>query len=259
MIHAILWPAGLAIAFLTRLPVPLPKKAYQTKYLTASAAFYPLAGAFFAALAFLVMRLTSLGVPTDFVALGCIGAAYTLNRFLHFDGLCDVLDAFLTDLPPAKRLRVMKDPRCGSYALGGGALFLIAKFTALRAALGMPGASIMIPITFIWSRTAMVMLAAISQYPRPKGTGAFLIGVIGPRHVFAAVIWSVVLSVPAVISQTPGPPSAVLWMGFFTLLCPLIWRELCRHKIGGVTGDALGALNEIMELLFLVCIALRAF
>ncbi len=250
----------LAFTLLTRIPLPFSRRVDMSQEnLAGSAAFYPLVGLFFGAILAVAVALGRIGQPgAEPMALILMAIPYLLNRFLHFDGLCDVLDAFLADKPPAERLRILKDSHLGSFALGGAFLLLLLRYILLLRLQAFPlllPAMVLMPVV---SRFAIVALACFSKYPRSAGLGLSLVGRISAATLASAALLffsclAAVLGIHEEIGFRPvlfSLAACALWIFFF--------RRICQRKIGGVTGDCLGALAETVELCFLSAVLLTA-
>ncbi|MBI4978824.1 MAG: adenosylcobinamide-GDP ribazoletransferase [Spirochaetes bacterium] len=240
----------LAFSTLTAIPVPFPKRMpFSEKMLAGSVLFFPLVGLLFgfagygAALAGVACNAIPL-IPVLVMVLW-----YALNKFLHFDGLCDMFDGFLANRTPTERLAIMKDSRVGSFALGGGVLYLLAKYVLL----GMTAATVswaVLAIIPVFGRYGMVLLAYMGRYPREKGTAKAFIGVIP--------VLSLVLSTAVCLAVLGGyaflmhVPLTVALAMVFTVAAAFLVRAYANARIGGVTGDVLGAMNELTELAVLL-------
>lgn len=171
-----------------------------------------------------------------------------LTRGLHQDGLADTLDGLAGGRTAADRLRVMRDPRVGAIGATGLFLSLLLRYAGLLAlpqALRLP-VLICMPALGRW---AMVTVAWSSPYARSEGglAAAFLTH-LTLHHVLLS---SVVLA--AALTAGLGLLATLATMGMGLILVALV-RNGCREWFGGVTGDMLGATNELIEILFLLLV-----
>jgi adenosylcobinamide-GDP ribazoletransferase len=259
----------LALSFLTRIPAG-PKTLESEAPWGWSAAFYPVCGYILGIIAalpifILVMvpawRLNILSpllvTPVIYVAL-----LEYMSRMLHFDGFCDCCDAFFSSaFDRERRLEIMKDPHIGSAALCGGALLLISKTLILyvlmtkstiidRNTMWLAVALAAVPV---FSRTSMTALACFGKYPRNKGTAMHIVGKIPVLSLVLALIFTLPALCALALFIRPYP--ALL----LTLMCPVLifyWKSKADTKIGGVTGDVIGACGETIELAMLAGILL---
>jgi len=176
-----------------------------------------------------------------------------LTRGLHQDGLADTLDGLAGGRTPGERLPIMRDPSIG--AMGATSLFLslllrYAGLMALPQVLRVP-ALLCMPALGRW---AMVMVAWLSPYARSEGgLAAPFLSHLSILHVLAA---NVVLLAALVVSFGPFGTLAVLAIGSVAVFTA--WAG-CRSWFGGITGDTLGATNELTEVLFLLFLPLILF
>lgn len=235
-----------AFSFLTRLP--LRCREYTPKELAFSSAFYPLAGALFGAMLFGTGAVLKPLFPGGEVAAAILLALpYLLNRFLHFDGLCDTLDAFLADVPRERRLEIMKDSRVGSFALGGAALFLLLKWALLKELIALNAGLSAVAFLPVLSRASMTFGACRARYARENGTGAALIGNITAT---ALTLCALFLALGTAGTMALGVRRIAIASAFGTsAVWTIFFRLICSKKIGGMTGDTLGALSESVELI----------
>jgi cobalamin 5'-phosphate synthase/cobalamin synthase len=258
---------ALAFAALTRLPVPgLGRLRVDEDRLRAAAVWYPLVGFVLGLMTLAaVIVIGWLGWGPELVAALVLVIGYALNGFLHFDGFCDCCDALLAPRTPAERLAILRDSHHGSFALGGGGLLLLVKWlalasvcTAARSPVGLAGL-ILVPAM---ARGAILATAWRAHYPRPDGAAAFLVGRFPGRRLAAAalvllvgtVIW--ILSIPWKtmgfdgLWQRPDPVGLLITPAVLlvtALTVAVLLRIYATRRIGGVTGDVLGATVEVSE------------
>ncbi len=189
------------------------------------------------------------GGMTLLTGLAVVVAGLVVTGGLHIDGLSDTFDGFFGGSTKERRLAIMKDSAIGTFGL-------VAVFTVLAAKLISVGYLAeakelwqVVP-AYIVSRTAQALLAATLKYARAEGgTGrAFVDGVTPVHGGIALLVGSLLLYIVAGIGAV-----ALLVTGVgLTALCALV----AQKKIGGVTGDVLGATSEIVEAVVLVAAAI---
>jgi adenosylcobinamide-GDP ribazoletransferase len=230
-----------ALRFLTRLPVP-GKAAAGPGDLARAAAWFPLAG--------VIIGLTVAGALwAGAHASPSIGALLALLVWvgitggLHLDGLADVADALAAShRSPERFLAVLRDPHIGAFGAIAIGLQLIAKLVLLAdlpVAIALPGL-ILIPA---WARWGALVWALLLRPLAPGSGSAFAAGI--NRFVVAGE--AIVL---AIISACFAP-----WL----VLAPLVVIAIgvCwKMRLGGMTGDCLGASIEITETALLFVLAL---
>jgi adenosylcobinamide-GDP ribazoletransferase len=176
-----------------------------------------------------------------------------LTRGLHQDGLADTLDGLAGGRTPTERLEIMRDPRIGAIGATGLFLSLVLRFAGLVAlphALRLP-ALICMPAVGRW---AMVTVGWLSPYARTEGgLAAPFLAHLSWWHV---VVATGILTLALIIGLGPQGAAVVMVVGIGLVLT--VWAA-CRRWFGGVTGDTLGAANELIEILFLLLVPLLVF
>jgi adenosylcobinamide-GDP ribazoletransferase len=175
-----------------------------------------------------------------------------LTRGLHQDGLADTLDGLAGGRTPAERLPIMRDPRIGAIGATGLFLSLILRYAgllALPSALRAP-ALLCMPALGRWG---MVMVAWCTPYARAEGgLAAPFLAHLSWRHVaVSTIILGSALAITFGLHRT-----AIIMVGSIGLA--LTMSAAYRLWFGGVTGDVLGATNELLEITFLVSLPLFA-
>ncbi|MCB8838644.1 adenosylcobinamide-GDP ribazoletransferase [Aurantimonas sp. VKM B-3413] len=244
-----------SLAFLTRLPAP--KWAFSgTHSLGADAVAFPLAGVLAALPAALVLVLANAAGLSPLVpALLAVAILIAVTGALHEDGLADVADGLGGHHPPERTLQIMKDSRIGSY----GTLALILS-VGLRVGLvahlllsGAEAAALALVATAAASRGAMVWLWSSLPSANPGGV-AGRAGQPDPRTgLLALLLGLAVFLVLAMASFGLWKPFAGLGLGAVVLLW---FRGFVRRRLGGQTGDCLGAAQQLTEIAVLIGLAL---
>lgn len=241
-VHARLWDLPAALVLLTRLPMPaLPDHAFANGARAVWA--YPFVGLVLGVLlSVLGLGLSAFGLSSIFVAGLLLGALVMLTGAMHEDGLADTADGLWGGHDRERRLEIMKDSRIGAY----GVLTLIVVM-GLRwlglAEVAWTG----IVAALMLSRAAMPVL--MFTLPHARSTGlSHSVGAPQPPEVvlglFIAVICTALLLGGVGLLAACVVGGVVLTMG-----------GIARVKIGGQTGDILGAtqvLSEVAVLLTLV-------
>ncbi|WP_415921015.1 adenosylcobinamide-GDP ribazoletransferase [Tateyamaria sp. SN6-1] len=236
------WDLPAALVLLTRLPVPpLPDRAFANAARAVWA--YPLVGLLLGGLvALLYTALGLVGLPDMLVAGIVLVALVMMTGAMHEDGLADSADGLWGGLDRARRLEIMKDSRIGTY----GVLALVLAM-GLRW-LGYAEVSIAeIVAALVVSRAAMPPLMHALPHARDGGLSKS-VGkpTLGP--VCAAVIIAAVG-----LFLLAGPMGGVALIIATLATGAMAW--LARTKIGGQTGDILGATQIVVEIAVLLVFA----
>ena len=185
------------------------------------------------------------GMAILVVALGAV-----LTRAIHLDGLADWADAFGSMSDRKRKLAIMKDPHVGAFGIVALVTILAAKWVAVVQLLEYE-AAVWIVAAYVVSRAMQVELAAALPYARVEdGTAAPFVR--DARLWHRLVAW---LVAAALVLGVFGPAgAAALAVGVVIARSFGFW---CRRRMGGVTGDLLGAASELVEtgVLFLAALS----
>ncbi len=241
------WTFPLALTFLTVLPWPRPVLAGPGE-LARSLIWFPWVGLLLGGLYAAAGRLALTLWPPAGAAALLVTLTVLLTRGLHLDGLADTLDGLGGGRDPKSRLAVMKDSRLGAFGALGLVLALLLKgvFLTLLLEAGRLSALLLFPAV---SRGGMVLLAWLSPYARPEGGlgRAMTEGVSGQITLVALI--------PVLIAclLLQGMRGIVLVAAAGLLILTL--SRLFTRLLGGITGDVLGAANELLEVLALALLS----
>lgn len=240
-----------ALMFLTRLPVGRFVRSSDTEVAARAVYFYPLVGALMGSLLLLsAIILAPLG--TWLAAALMVTLWVLLTGALHLDGLADCMDGYCAGHKMADKsarreriLQVMHDPACGAVALVALLLVLLLKVVAV-ASLWEQGVSLLaVLLAPLLARTVVLPFMALADYARSEGVGA------PAQTAGVQTLWLVALVTCALVSLLLGPLVAGVLFSALALLV-LYWWRFWHEQIGGYTGDCLGALVELSELLVLI-------
>jgi adenosylcobinamide-GDP ribazoletransferase len=245
----------VALAFLTVLPIRF-RKLPTADVVARSRLWYPVVGLLLGALlggwTMFTARYASPMLSAFLVLLGWVG----LTGALHLDGFCDLCDGLFGGQTAEDRLRIMKDPHLGTFGLAGGVLLLLGKWVVLQEVIAQPSerGPWLVAGAVVLARSLTLCVAAGSPYPRVEGTGKAL---IEATAWWEAILFAAVAAGLTFLVAARGNPAAVILMvPALGVVMGLRW--LCRRRLGGVTGDCLGAAIEIAEWVFLLTAALSS-
>jgi len=239
---------GVAIGCLTILPFG-PRGDVQAADLGGSLPWFPPVGLLIGAGLTGVNMLASRVFPPLIVGACVLLVWVVMTGALHLDGVGDVADGLYGGRTREERLRIMKDPHIGAIGVVTVALLLILKF-ALLSSLSSATLNRALLLTPCLGRYMMVLLSSTLPYARVgEGTAAPFVKYGTTR----ALIGATAVTVPAagLILGLRG----LLLFGI-ALLGGLGMRVMFRRTLGGITGDALGASGEAIEVLTLLVVAL---
>ncbi|HTV46708.1 MAG TPA: adenosylcobinamide-GDP ribazoletransferase [Stellaceae bacterium] len=239
-----------AVAFFTRIPMSPPAAAELP--LADSCWAFPLVGAGIGAVVafiFLAGELTRLGDWPS--ALLAVLAGLLLTGALHEDGLADTADGIFGAGDRDRRLAIMRDSRHGTFAV----LALVVSVGLRAAAIAQIGEVVFAGLALIAAHAVSRALLPIAMWALPParddGLGA---GAGRPRP--ARIIAGSVIGL-AVAAAALGPLYGVIAIGM-AALAVAVAAAIARRRIGGYTGDVLGAFQQIAEVaMLLTALALR--
>ncbi|MBN2343938.1 MAG: adenosylcobinamide-GDP ribazoletransferase [Deltaproteobacteria bacterium] len=207
--------------------------------------FFPLVGALLGGMVWAVGSgmVVGIGGSIEIAAFFCVGISTVLTGGIHLDGLADSADGLLCMASRERRLEIMKDSTVGTYGALAIVFAVLLKWICYGVLLGST-VHYLIVVVFVISRTVQVELATSCNSARDgKGTGGVFIEGAGTKQRVLA--WAISL----LITGWMGPVALLLLpIGF---VGARIMAAFFTRKVGGVTGDLLGASGEMTEALLL--------
>lgn len=236
-------PFFLALRLLTTLPVPEVTDPSERE-MGLSVLMYPCVGVVLGVILWGLARGADLW-PENLLAAIILFFWLALTGGLHLEGLGDLADAWVGGIGhPERMLEIMKDPRCGPAAVMAISMQILFKFVAIQTLLQQQH-SIVLFFAPIMGRTAFLPLMLSTPYLRQGGMAAAAI-----KGVPKMGGWLVVGAVGLVIAMSGA--ACIFWAFVTTSLLLVIFRWMIHRRLGGITGDVLGAGCELSETLFLL-------
>ena len=233
---------SLAVQFLTRVPVPVGE-AYTPARLAAAPRYYPIVGALVGALCAVVYSFAVAVLTPAVAVLLALATGLLVTGAFHEDGLADTFDG-IGGGDREQALEVMRDSRIGTYGALALGVVLATKAAALLAL--PPGrTAVALIVAHALSRLSAVLVIASSRYLRDHGVGKPTAGGIGAAGLAVALLTGVLfLTWLAFV----GGAKAALYTLAGALTGHLFMRALFERRLGGYTGDTLGAVQQLSEL-----------
>ena len=241
---------GLMILFqfMTRLPIP-GKPKYDADKMGKSFRFFPIIGLVIGIILYVAYSGLSMYIDNKYaLALLVVLLEVVLTGGLQIDGLADTFDGIFSYRSKHRMLEIMRDSRLGT----NGALALIIYFLLkvfLLVEIGF-GALLIIPII---GRLNAVVNAAVVPYARPTGMGKEIV----KNTDKAGALTALIITLGATYGMTVVIGNVVAWsiVILVTVALGIYFAKLMERKIGGITGDTLGAVVELSEIvaLFIAC------
>lgn len=240
-----------AMRFLTL--VPISWRAEDDRHHFAdSLAFFPAVGGVIGACGALLAALFLAAFPQPVAAVLILIYLAFISGCLHLDGLSDSADGLLSSRPREAALAIMKDSRAGAMGVVTVVCLILAKFAALSA---MPPDAFCLAVFFmpLAGRCAILLSMARLRYARAEGgLGAlFYTREVKNTAFFAWLAFAVCLLVLA--------PSRAIFVIVCLLTVNFFFNRWCRTRLGGATGDTLGAVCELSEMVVAVAFSATLF
>ena len=238
-----LWDIPLALILLTRLPLPrLPGAVFARQSRAAWA--YPVAGLVVGTLACGVALIAIRAqLPQFAVSTLLVAVLIITTGAMHEDGLADTVDGFWGGYSVERRLEIMKDSHIGTYGILALLLSQLLRITAIMALIG-AGLLTGILAACLFSRA--LMPALMRALPNARRSG--LSHSVGTPPLSAALAG---IGIAVLLALLLLGGSALVPM-LCALLASAIIARVAKIKIGGQTGDMLGATQQVAEITFLL-------
>ena len=230
-----------AIRFFTRLPVPA-WVGHSSEALERSSRYFPAVGLIVGGIAALAFFLTSFIWPITISVLAAMAITLYITGAFHEDGWSDMVDGFGGGWEKQQILAIMKDSRIGSFGAVALVILLLAKFSALLEI-----SPSMIPLALIaghsFSRLCATAVLSALDYVRDEGKSKPLSTHISPGSLAFAVLTALL---PLFLLPARQVAIGIVFASFSTL-----WlARMFKQRIGGYTGDCLGATQQLSEVAF---------
>ena len=243
----------IALAFLTHLPAGRVDCTAQE--IGRSARCFPLVGALLGAVYATVAKLLGPLFPPLVTAVLIVLLDALLTGAMHFDGLADTADGFGAGQTREDVLRIMRDHAVGSYGACALMFAIALKVATIGAVIGTATAVPALVLAPAHGRWSAVFSSSLAAYARPVtddtsksvGSPARFIG-------YGELVIATAIMLPVAFALRPWRGGAALLSGALAIAA---WTWICRRKIGGVTGDTLGAGVELSECIVLMLFAMN--
>lgn len=233
-----------ALGFLTIYPLRA-SDTWTPETLGSSMVHYPLVGLFIGIAAWILYVLLSTLFPHAVAVVLLLGSLAVITGGLHLDGFADTVDGLSGGYSREETMSIFKDPHVGTMAVTAVALMLMLKYTSLNVLHHEAMLPSLVLMTTL-GRSSMVQLAWFSPYARASGgIGEPFVRGIRQEHFVTAVLLTT-----GIAFMFGGIRGLMIWC--LVVLATHGYRMYFRRRLNGITGDVLGATNEINEALVLV-------
>ncbi|MFI7605020.1 adenosylcobinamide-GDP ribazoletransferase [Micromonospora sp. NPDC049366] len=240
--------AGARLALTTFTTLPVRAGRIDRAVAGTAMTLAPVVGALLGALLAGVLLLLAVAAPPLVAAGVTVGVAALLTRGLHLDGLADTVDALGSYRSGPAALEIMKKPDVGPFGVVALVVVLLVQAAALADLVTRPGPAVLVAVVTATAAGRLgVTLACRRGVPaaRPDGLGTLVAGTVAP---LTPVVGAIAVALVA-LAAVPGRP----WQGPLTVVVALaVAVPLLAHvvrRLGGITGDVLGATVEVVTTL----------
>lgn len=239
-----------AVAFMTRLPVPRATRGLPDE-LSSAAVSFPIVGLLIAAGAILLNHVLSRFVPHEVMVVIVLVYLVVITGGLHEDALADAADGFGGGWGKEQILNIMRDSRVGSFGALATTLALLVRFLFLA---NIPPQNldrylVAGQVTCRW--TALPLAFFLPPAREQGGQGARVAGKISIFSLLTGTLMTLVI-----LAVSLGVRA--LWAGLAAVVVTAVSGAYYLRRIGGVTGDCLGATNQLTEVvIYFAAVVLR--
>jgi len=239
-----------ALQFFTRLPIP-GWVGFDPAWLNQASRYFPLVGLVVAAITGATYAAASLLLPAPVAVILSTAAGIYATGAFHEDGFADMCDGFGGGMTPERVLEIMKDSRIGAYGAIGTICLLALKLTTLSmlpplAAIGA------LFVAHPLSRLMATSLIWRLDYARAEGKAKPLAQKMSGAEFLLAAVTAILPALAVVALQWLTWAALIAGVGLAVIATIWLARKFVRH-IGGYTGDCLGAVQQVSEVMFYLC------
>ena len=241
----------LLFQFITRIPVNISLACEKENFRKATL-YFPVVGAILGAIEYIVFYITALWLPLPVASIITVIVGIMITGGLHMDGLGDTCDGFFSFRSRERIIEIMKDSRVGSFGVIAMIIDIAVKVLGIYY-IGIKSMGYMIIVVPMISRLFTVFIALIGKTAKKDGTGNLYIENTNSIYFIGAMVLTLL------IGSLFFNVKYILILLFGGLIVTLLFNSFCNSRIGGHSGDTLGANNEIVELTLFILISSTIF
>ena len=232
----------IALQFLTILPIKI-KSGIRPQEIGRSLVYFPIVGALIGStLALSLFVFGSLPFPVTSALILVI--LIVMTGGVHLEGFVDTCDGFYGGSSKEKILEIMRDSHIGTMGAIGLICLLVLKFTLIMNVVQKnQWQSLIMMATF--ARWTQILSCFLSNYARLEGKAKYFIKYAGHKELLAGGLFTLVTFL--LLANLKGIVLFIL-----SILIVLLFINYVKRKIGGMTGDTIGAVNELAEVIILI-------
>jgi adenosylcobinamide-GDP ribazoletransferase len=240
----------IAVAFSMYSRIPMPQVTWNEKNMRFSLLVFPLVGAVAAAAIYLLFGIFSrFSLSPAFFSAAAVFSVVLITGGIHLDGYCDTVDALSSNKTQEEKLRILKDPHTGAFAVIYTAALLILQFGAWYQVFLTPDYLFIVLIAFILSRTLASLALVTFPCARATGLAAAFAENAAKNKIKYSLICCLILCLAAMFYQH----ALAALLTVILIACSYLWfLFMARREFGGLTGDLAGFYIVFCETLVLV-------
>jgi adenosylcobinamide-GDP ribazoletransferase len=237
-----------AVGFFSRISIPKRIWVHAEPWrLNDCAAWFAVAGLVVAAVPAAVWLLCSSFLPAGVASGLSLASGMWLTGCLHEDGLADTADGLGSPRPRERALEIMRDSRTGVYGAAALVLSVLLRWSALMAMAPLAGALALL-IAHSTGRAAIALALANSSYARTEGAGSLVSQGITQGRLGRAIAGALLIG--GVLGGMAGFLAAVIGLAVAAYV-----MQRVDKRLGGYTGDTLGAMEQFAEISAIIILA----
>ncbi|MEL6114058.1 adenosylcobinamide-GDP ribazoletransferase [Photobacterium sp. SP02] len=233
----------LAVSFFSRLPIPA-STPYSDERMNRAGRYFALVGLVLGALCAIAYSLSAAWLPPQFAVFITMVFSLLLTGAFHEDGLTDMADGIGGGMTTERRLIIMKDSRIGTYGAATLIMALLGKFIMLSYLAVHTELAVILLIAYTLSRTVAASLIFDMPYVSDASTSKSK--PLANAQTVPELLFSVATGVLVCLVLTPD---LALVLIVAAVLFRIGFKAWLNARLGGFTGDCLGAAQQLMELL----------
>ncbi len=229
-----------AVGFLTRIPLPR-RSAWARDDLARSTTYFPLVGALVGAVGAGIFAAGSMVWPQPLAVVVSTAGTILLTGALHEDALADAADGLGGGWTAEQVLAIMKDSRVGSYGLVAVVLAIVTKLVALSTLTQTDVIRALVAAHALARWSSLPLMTRLPYAREATGTGTAFAATVTPFRLAIGTALMLGVVVPML-----GIRSVGVLIGAVIMVA--LSGAYFRNRLGGITGDCLGAANQVVEL-----------
>lgn len=237
----------LMLQVLTRIPINKSLPCENTDF-KRGANFFAIVGLVIGVIQFVVYSFLIKFFSLDIAVIFIIIIDILITGGFHIDGFGDTCDGFFATKGKDKIIGIMKDSRIGTFACIGIIINLLIKFIGYTTVLNNTTSYIIILLPMI-SRVSIVLISYIGKAAKKTGSGNLFINTVTFNEVIINYLLFILIAIFVLDLKR------LFMILVISIITTILFNKYCDIKINGITGDSLGANNELVMLILLIALS----